>query len=261
VDAIPATDRGLAFGDGVFRTLAVRAGRPLNWRWHWRRLAADCRTLGLEAPAESVLLAELGRVAAGDAVAKVIVTRGAATRGYAPRPGPGTRVVSAFPPAGYPAELARDGVRARRCALTLSEQPRFAGAKTLNRLENVLARGEWDDPAIAEGLLGDAAGRVIEGTMSNLFVVRAGVVATPALTRCGVIGAQRERARELLRAAGHECVERDIPWSELEGADEAFLSNSLIGIWPLAALGERRWAVGPVARQLQQLIERDDARA
>ena len=209
-----------------------------------------------------MLLAELRRVAAGDAVAKIIVTRGPATRGYAPRPGSrGTRVVAAFAAAAYPEELARDGIRARRCTLTLAQQPRLAGAKTLNRLENVLARAEWDDSAIAEGLLGDAAGRVIEGTMSNLFVVHGGVVATPALTRCGVVGAQRERARELLRGASCECVERDIPWAELDTADEIFLTNSLIGVWPVAALDERRWAVGPVARQLQQLIARDDRRA
>ncbi|HUP28949.1 MAG TPA: aminodeoxychorismate lyase [Usitatibacter sp.] len=261
-DAIPATDRGLAFGDGVFRTLAVRAGRPLNWSWHWRRLAADCRLLALTAPDEAVLLAELRRVAPGDAVAKIIVTRGPATRGYAPRAGSrGTRVVAAFAAPDYPPQHARDGIRARRCALTLSEQPRLAGAKTLNRLENVLARAEWDDAAISEGLLGDAGGHVVEGTMSNLFIVHGGVVATPALARCGVIGAQRERARELLGGAGYECVERDIRWAELEVADEAFLTNSLIGIWPIAALGDRRWGAWPIARQLQQLVARDDARA
>jgi 4-amino-4-deoxychorismate lyase len=218
--------------------------------------------LALEAPDESLLLTELRRVAAGDAVAKIIVTRGAATRGYAPIAGSrATRIVAAFAAAGYPEELARDGIRARRCSLTLAQQPLLAGAKTLNRLENVLARAEWDDRAIAEGLLGDAAGRVIEGTMSNLFVVHGGVVATPALTRCGVVGAQRERARELLGVAGFECIERDIAWDELDTADEAFLTNSLIGVWPLAALGERRWPVGAVARHLQQLIARDDARA
>jgi 4-amino-4-deoxychorismate lyase len=244
----------------VFRTIAGRGGRPLNWTWHYRRLAADCRLLSIEAPLEALLRAELLRVAPADAVAKIIVTRGAAVRGYAPSAGtPATRVVASFPAAHYPASHGRHGVKVRRCTLILGEQPRLAGAKTLNRLENVLARGEWQDESIAEGLLGDARGHVVEGTMSNVFVVTNGAVATPALARCGVIGAQRERVRELLRNAGFECVERDIRWEELAAADEVFLTNSLIGAWPVASFGERQWKPGPVAVRVQQLLAADDA--
>ena len=236
----------------------MRAGRPLNWRWHIARLRADCATLALPAPAEALLLEELARAAPGDAVAKVIVTRGSAGRGYAmPAHAVPRRIVMAFAPPAYPPEHARDGVTVHRCSLVLSQQPRLAGAKTLNRLENVLARTEWRDAAIAEGLLGDADARVVEGTMSNLFVVRAGRVRTPALGRCGVVGAQRERVRELL---GGRCEEGDISWSELEEADEAFLTNSLIGAWPVARMGTRHWAPGPVTREVQARLGEQDAR-
>ena len=258
---VSAFDRGFAFGDGVFRTLAVRAGRPLNWTWHLRRLVADCQALQLESPDGARLLEELGRVAPGDATAKVIVTRGRAVRGYAIAPTTPTRVVAAFPPVVHPPEAARDGVRVRRCALVLSEQPRLAGVKTLNRLENVLARSEWHEPLVAEGLLGDARGNVIEGVACNLFVARGGVVATPKLDRCGVVGAQRERVRELLSGAGIEVTERDLPWSALDDADEVFLTNSLIGAWPVAAFEARRLPVGPVTRRVQNLIAEADARA
>lgn len=261
-DRIAATDRGLAFGDGVFRTLAVRAGRPLNWAWHYRRLVADCATLRMAAPAEGLLLAELREAAPGDAAAKVIVTRGEATRGYAiPAVARTTRVVMAFPPPQFPAHNAEQGVTVRRCSLTLAEQPRLAGAKTLNRLENVLARGEWDDPAIAEGLCADTRGRVVEGTMSNLFVVAHGRVATPDLSRCGVAGAQRERVRELLARGGVACAVEDMGWDAIEGADELFLTNSLIGAWPVARFEARRWSVGPVTRRVQRLIAQDDGRS
>jgi 4-amino-4-deoxychorismate lyase len=254
-------DRGLAFGDGVFRTLAVRAGRPLNWAWHFRRLAADCTTLDIARPAEADLLREIAHVAPGDAVAKVIVTRGSSQRGYSPRSAASPRrIVAAFPPPAADPAFAREGVRVRRCRLVLSEQPRFAGAKTLNRLENVLARGEWDDASIVEGLLCDSAGRVVEGTMSNLFVVIDGRLATPDLGRCGVIGAQRESVREMLDQAKVACAVRDIAWEELENAGEVFLTNSLIGAWPVRGLGERRWSAGPIVRQVQALIERRDAR-
>jgi 4-amino-4-deoxychorismate lyase len=237
----------------------VRAGRPLNWAHHHRRLAADCVTLALPLPDERDLLAEIAQVSPGEATVKVIVTRGAGGRGYAPLRIAPTRVVAAFAPPEFPADAALAGVQVRRCALVISEQPRLAGAKTLNRLENVLARGEWTDPGIREGLLADAAGRVIEGTMSNIFIAARGEVATPGLTRCGVIGAQRERVRELLAADGIECVERDIGFTEIADAEEVFLTGSLIGAWPVARLGERRWIPGPITRRVQALIEQSDA--
>jgi 4-amino-4-deoxychorismate lyase len=236
----------------------VRNGLPLNWTHHYRRLAADCETLALVLPDERDVLAEIAQVSPGEATVKVIVTRGAGGRGYTPLPLPPTRIVAAFAPPDFPESLARQGVHVRRCALVLSEQPRFAGAKTLNRLENVIARGEWSDADIREGLLADAAGRVVEGTMSNVFVAKGGKVATPGLARCGVVGAQRERVRELLAAEGIECVERDIRFEELVEADEVFLTNSLIGAWPVARFGERRWTPGPVTRRVQTLVgERD----
>ncbi|MEO5692103.1 MAG: aminodeoxychorismate lyase [Usitatibacter sp.] len=260
--SVPAGDRGLAFGDGVFRTLHVRAGRPLNWQWHYRRLRADCEMLRLPVPEERVLLGELALVAPANAVAKIMVTRGASGRGYAiPEGRTSSRIVAAFPAPVYHPALARDGVIVRRCELKLSQQPRLAGAKTLNRLENVLARSEWSDAAIAEGLLADSQERVIEGTMSNVFIVKDGVASTPDLSRCGVVGAQRERVRELLQlAAGIECRVRDLGWADVEDADEFFLTNSLIGVWPVASFGEQRWKPGPVTKCVQQLIVDDDAR-
>jgi 4-amino-4-deoxychorismate lyase len=80
--SIDAGDRGLQYGDGVFRTLAVRSGRALNWQRHLRLLARDCAALGLACPAQDLLAAEVVRVAPGDATVKIIVTRGAAGRGY-----------------------------------------------------------------------------------------------------------------------------------------------------------------------------------
>lgn len=240
----------------------MRGGRPLNWRWHRARLEKDCATLALPLPDEAMLLREIARAAGNEAIVKVILTRGTATRGYGiPADAKPTRIVQSFDPPAYPPRYAQDGVTVRRCELVLSAQPRLAGAKTLNRLENVLARSEWQDAAIAEGLLGDGDGHVIEGTMSNVFIVKDGILSTPALDRCGVVGAQRERIRELAAAAGIGCVERPIAWEELVAADEAFIANSLIGIWPVARYEHRRWASGPVTRRLQAMIEEDDARA
>jgi 4-amino-4-deoxychorismate lyase len=216
--------------------------------------------LGLAMPGEALLRAELSRVAPGDHAAKIIVTRGAGGRGYGPASATrASRIVAAFPLPGYPAQNAQAGVRVRRCGLVLSEQPRLAGAKTLNRLENVLARGEWNDPAIAEGLLADARGSVIEGTMSNVFIVRHGRAATPRLDRCGIVGAQRERVRELLAGMGVACEEASFDWSAVLEADEVFLTNSLIGAWPVAAFESASWQPGAITRAVQQAIAADDA--
>jgi 4-amino-4-deoxychorismate lyase len=259
---VPALDRGLALGDGIFRTLRVRAGRPLNWRWHASRLAADCEKLRLPAPDEATLREEISRVAPGDAVVKVTVTRGEAGRGYAvPTAVRTTRIVSAHAAPDYPAEWASEGVRVRRCHLALAQQPRLAGVKTLNRLENVLARSEWDDATIAEGLIADAEGRVIEGTMTNVFIAAAGRVYTPDLARCGVVGAQRERVREFLRAERVHCEERDLRWTDVLAAQEIFLTNSVIGLWPVRQVDERVYAPGPIAARVRGLIEREDAQA
>jgi len=240
--------------------MRVRSGRPLNWRWHWPRLAADCARLQLPAPDEAVLLDEVARVAPAEAVVKATITRGQAGRGYAvPTEVRTTRIVSSHPLPDHPAEWRASGVRVRRCHLALAQQPRLAGAKTLNRLENVLARNEWDDPAIAEGLIADADGRVIEGTMSNVFIAVAGRVYTPDLARCGVVGAQRERVRELLRRERVHCEERDLRWTDVLAAEEIFLTNSLIDVWPVRQVDERAYAPGPLAARVRELIERDDA--
>jgi 4-amino-4-deoxychorismate lyase len=258
--SVDAADRGLHYGDGVFRTMLVRAGRALNWSCHYRLLAEDCARLGLPVPGEAGLRAEVGRLAGGDAVVKALVTRGAAGRGYAYPPGvAATRIVAAYPPAPAASGAAQAGVRVRRCRLALAIQPALAGVKSLNRLENVLARAEWHDPGIAEGLLADAEGRLVEGTMSNVFFARGGTLVTPALVRCGVRGSQRERLLALARADGIACEVRDAGFEELEAADEVFVANSVIGLWPVVAMDARRWAPGAITRRLQRLVEEDDA--
>lgn len=260
--SVDAGDRGLMYGDGVFRTILTRAGRPLNWARHLRLLERDCGVLGLPCPDAGLLVEEIAGVAPGDCVVKVVVTRGTGGRGYAvPPDARPTRIVAAWPAPADRLIAARDGVRVRRCDMTLAIQPRLAGVKSLNRLENVLARAEWHDPDIREGLLADTDGRLVEATMSNVFLARGATLVTPELLRCGVRGAQRERVLDIARARGLACEVRDVAFDELDGCEEVFLTNSVIGVWPVVALGQRQWAPGPVARLLQGLIEEDDAHA
>lgn len=258
--AVGADDRGLLYGDGLFETLAVRAGRPLHWERHRARLERGCRRLAIACPDAGVLRAEVERVAGRCArgVVKIVVTRGPGPRGYRPAGGTPTRIVSAHAPPSYPPARARDGVAVRWCATRLGRNPALAGIKHLNRLEQVLAQAERDEPEIAEGLMQDDGGAVIEGTMSNLFAVFDGVLVTPDLSECGVAGITRERILEHAGTLGVPVQVRRIPAAALEAAQELFVCNTLIGIWPIRRLADREFHAGPLARRLAQALGEED---
>ncbi|OHX13221.1 aminodeoxychorismate lyase [Chromobacterium sphagni] len=256
-EVVSARDRGLSYGDGVFRTMQLRDGRPRLWRWQYARLADDAARLSLQLPDEQLLLDELAALGRGHALAvgKITLTRGAGARGYAmAAAGAPTRIVAAAPWQGYPEEQGRDGVHVRWCELKLSLQPRLAGIKHLNRLESVLARSEWDDPAIQEGLLLDQDGWLAEGTMSNVYLLRDRQVLTPRLDRCGVNGAVRDWLTENVSQFGLEFIESRLSAADLIDADAVFLSNSLMGLWPVARLGDRVWTPSPLLQTLRQAL-------
>lgn len=258
-NAVSVHDRGLMYGDGVFRTLRIRAGKPVWWREHLARLARDSASLSLPAAPPEVWQADLARLIPVDAeaVLKLIVTRGSGPRGYGPEPNAtGSRIAILDTVPSYDKEWGKLGVRVRVCRLRLGHQPALAGIKHLNRLENVLARAEWDDPEIAEGLLMDEDGFLVSGTKSNVFLVRDGVLFTPALDRCGVAGVTRDRVLSIARASCIPVAEPcRLTLDDVMRADEVLLSNSLIGLWRVRRLGDRGWDT-PVlhSRLAEQLV-------
>jgi 4-amino-4-deoxychorismate lyase len=261
-DSVPANDRGLAYGDGVFRTLLVREGKPRHWLQHYAKLSADCIALGIDCPHESLLDKEIAQATLRnpDCALKIIVTRGTGMRGYAPpSKSPPTRIVMTSSLPQYPPEFSQSGIKARICNTRLSIQPALAGIKHLCRLENVLARAEWSDPAIAEGVMLDTEKNTVGGTMSNLFIVERSVLITPELARCGVAGVTRAR---LIRAAavhGVVCMTEKISSERLMKCDEILLVNSIIGVWQVRQLGGKEWMPGMVAPQVREWLDDDDA--
>jgi len=241
---ISATDRGFQYGDGLFETLAVVGGEPCLWAAHMERLETGCRRLGISMPDRDGLLREARQEIGGEqhGVLKILVSRGAGGRGYRPpRRGTPTRIVSLFPWPDYPQQWSDPGIRLRVCRTRLGTTPALAGLKHLNRLEQVLARAEWDDPSIAEGLMLDTADRVIEGTMANLFALREGRLYTPALQRCGVAGVLRALVMEVAAAQGLAVLEQDLEMADLLHSDALFLTNSLIGVWPVRQMEDRHF--------------------
>lgn len=251
-------DRGLNYGHGVFETMKITSGRPLLWHDHLSRLLSSCERLKisietLQADLENDLLS---LPALDQAVLKVIVTAGVGGRGYqAPVGSMPTRIVQVFSYPSYPDQPALLGIKARWCQIQLSSAPLLAGMKHLNRLEQVLARSEWSDQDIREGIVCGSDGFLAEGTMSNLFVVRDGVLKTPLLSNYGVEGIMRNHLLQLAHAAEIPVEVAPLSKEDLLTADEVFFCNSLIEIWPLRQLEQQSFTIGPITRQLQCLLQ------
>jgi len=262
---LPADDRGLQYGDGLFETCVLRHGRIELWQQHLDRLIAGCQRLAIPTPDPAQLSTELRSLCVGtsDGLVKLIITRGSGGRGYRPPAAPSPRRIwQLHPIPAYPTEYATEGVRLQRCRTQLSQSPQLAGIKHLNRLEQVLARAEWSDPDIPEGLLQDSAGNWIEGTMSNLFVVSDGRLLTPDLSRCGVAGVMRDQVLALAAEQGIASHIAAIDTATLTAADELFISNSVMRIWPVRELGEWPCRPGALTRSLASaLAERLDISA
>ncbi|RMD78889.1 MAG: aminodeoxychorismate lyase [Gammaproteobacteria bacterium] len=250
-------DRGLQYGDGLFETLAVGHGQPLLWGRHLARLEAGCDRLGLPRPDPETLAEEAAALCGGVArgVLKILLTRGEGGRGYRPPAGVRARprrLLALHPWPPWPGRWWREGVRVRWCRLRLARQPALAGLKHLARLEQVLARAEWEDPEVAEGLLLDQAGRVVEATAANLLVLSGGRLLSPALEGCGVAGVMRGLIlEEAAPAVGLPAALRPLAPAELEGAEGLALCSSLAGLWPVRELDGRPVPVPPLWARLQ----------
>lgn len=270
--ALAPDDRSLRYGDGLFESVRVLAGRPVLMAEHWARLSSGCERLALpDEPIwrEYVQAFLQGR---GTGVMRVQVSAGSGGRGYG-RPTPCEPVLiltwhdEPMPPAAWSSQ----GICMAELSLTLSDQPMLAGIKHCNRLEQVLMRAELATlPGCQEAVVYDHAGRVIEGVFSNLFFVRDGELHTPALARCGVRGVLRDA---LLNA----CAERDISVhiddytrADLLAAEAIFFVNSVNGLWPIqhwqgqlpsrplvsvdATKPNKTWRIDAITRQCQDII-------
>ncbi|QJD29770.1 aminodeoxychorismate lyase [Methylococcus geothermalis] len=255
-ECVDARDRGFQYGDGVFTTLRVSGGRPLLLSRHLDRLADACSRLGIPYPGDESLLADLQLLGpeAAEGVVKIQITRGIGGRGYRPvTDGEPTRVVSLHSAPEFPRAYYRYGVSAMHCRTPLGVNAALAGIKHMNRLEQVLGRGEWADE-YQEGVMCDTEGFVVEGTMSNVFLAKSGRIETPLIDRCGVNGVMRRLVLEIASSQGVEVRERRIRPEELASADEVFLTNCVIGIWPVARLADRSYPVGEVTRMLSARV-------
>ena len=256
---ISIQDRGFNYGDGVFETIAFIEQNLVFWKEHYQRLQLGCNALGIICPSEESLKKDIKKLCESvqekqNYVVKVIVTRGDSERGYKVNNEIETNVIalsSTFP--SYPNEFWINGIAVKHCKTKLSLQKQLAGIKHLNRLEQVLARREWDDE-YQEGLLSDDHGHLIEGVMSNVFIVKDNSVLTPLIDNAGVNGIMRNAVLNLCESNGIIAKEAKLTYESVLDADEVFLTNSLVGIWPVTTIDKQSFSIGDCTKNLMQLL-------
>jgi len=259
-ETISVLDRGLQYGDGLFETMAVRNGKIHLWETHWQRLTVGCERLSITLPDKATIEKEIALLCnnKNKLVVKLIVTRGEGERGYRfSKTQNVTRILTSHPWPDYPKSYQTEGVAVRYCETTLSENKKLAGIKHLNRLEQILARNEWDTDEFQEGLMLTDSGNIVDGIMSNIFAVKDNKIFTSDLSLCGVAGVMRKTIIETAKELGFSVSEKIFSKNDIEMADELFLTNSLFGVWPIKMIAKTRFTkVGKVTKQLQREVRK-----
>lgn len=257
--SIPVDDRGLAYGDGVWETIAVKAGNPLLLEEHLARLQWGLEALRLKGLDLTLLKQQLLEACSATerGVLKVIVTRGSGQRGYNPVGLNEPRTIIQLSPAPrYPPEYASQGiVLGLVTGIRLAYQSYLAGFKHLNRLEQVLARAQWEDHW-QEGLMMDFHNFVIEGTMSNVFIYTSQhELMTPPIAACGIAGIMRAQVLKLAQQSGMEVRIQTLRVQDVLNAHSVFMTNSVIGLWPVREFRQQHYVIADSIQTLQQQLQ------
>lgn len=254
--SIEVTDRGFRYGDGLFETLRIIDGDIEFWDLHQQRLEFGMHKLRVPISLET-LRKQLQSCLSGTpdrlletAVLRITVSRGMGPPGYKPTEGVEPTVVISIE---APGPVANNPARLVWCKTPASCNPALAGLKHLNRLDNVLAADELNDCDADEGLMTTPEGVVVSGIWSNVFVVTGGELRTPLLETAGIEGTIRRFIVEILAPGlGIPVRLENMSRADVTNADEVFLTNSLMGLRPVAELDAKRWSKWPLTQRLQR---------
>ena len=242
---IVLSDRAIHYGDGLFETIAIQNKQILCFDTHLNRLEKGCKKLKIPIPNRDIIKNEISTLIETNdqAVIKIIVSRGQGGRGYKiPEDIEPTRIISLHPWPNYSRNYSTLGIKTKVCNFRYAKNPALAGIKHLNRLEQILARSEWADNTISEGIVMDTNNFVIEGTMSNIFCIIGRTLHTPDLSLCGVEGIVREKIIDMADKVNFSVEIKNMSLEFLLNADEVFMCNSLIGIWPVNSINEKQFS-------------------
>jgi branched-chain amino acid aminotransferase len=258
---VSVLDRGFLFGDSVFEVMRTYGRVPFGEDEHLQRLARSCERMGLGLPVSTSTIAGeiregIARSGETECYVRVVVTRGRVDTIHVDprRARDPLRVVIAAPLAPLPQSLWEDGVAIATVRVDrATDHTRAQGAKVSAYVANMLALGTAHERGAYEAMMVGHDGEITEGNSSNLFVVRGGSLATPPVATGILPGVTRAFVLGAARDLGVPAREAMIFASDLERADEAFLTSSLREIVPIVradgvAVGGGR--PGPVTQRL-----------
>lgn len=254
---VSALDRGFLYADGLFETIRIYRGHPYALAEHLARIEDAARKIRLPFPGSSSwwretiarLLARNG-LARSDAAVRITVSRGVGGDGLVfPRITRPTVLIVARPLAAGLDEMRRSGVAVALLGFHPGHDGLLQGLKTTDYLTAAIGKTIARERGAFEGLY-QRKGEILEGTTSNLFVVRRGRVKTPALSRGILAGTTRDRVIALAREHRIPICEGRVTTRELLDADEAFLTASTIEVLPIARVDGRPIGTGSFAVSL-----------
>jgi branched-chain amino acid aminotransferase len=257
---ISVFDHGLLYGDGVFEGLRSYSGRVFRLDAHLDRLWASARAISLEIPLAKEVVAKAvnDTLAANklvDGYVRLVVTRGAGSLGLDPNRTKNPQViVIADTISLYPREFYEKGLRIVTAATqrvhSAALSPRI---KSLNYLNNIMAKLEGLQAGCVEALMLNHKGEVAECTGDNVFVVRSGRLLTPPPDAGILEGITRGAVMDLAHAAGIDCLETTLTRYDLYTADECFLTGTAAEVIPVVEIDGRKvgsGTPGPITARL-----------
>jgi branched-chain amino acid aminotransferase len=263
---ISVFDHGLLYGDGVFEGIRAYSGRVFRLKQHVDRLYLSALGIHLQIPMKreemaAAIVDTLAQNKLSDAYIRVVVTRGAGSLGLDPRKTSDPQIIIITDKISlYPEELYEHGLKIVTAATTRNHpnavNPRI---KSLNYLNNILARIEGTEAGCMEALMLNHEGHVAECTGDNIFVVHAGKIHTPSVDSGILEGITRDAVIELARAAGYSVTERTMDRHDVFTADECFLTGTAAELIPVVACDGRTIGAGrpgPITRELRERFQR-----
>ena len=232
-------DRGLSFGDGIFRTFLVKSGYPINWDMHYKKLKADARILKIQVPQKKYLLRDIKKLFNDDKafIGKVL------------------RI-------NYK-EINRvfvlNGVKLKVCKTRTTYNELYAGAKHLNRIDNVIAKSELD-PSVFDGIMLDKDGYINECVSSNIFARYGNALVSPIQNNSGVSGVCKQIIIKNIKSIGLKFKSQDIKLKKLKKADEVIITNSVFGALYVNQIEEKKWQDGAFTSLIRDFIIKPDVK-
>ncbi len=243
-------NRNSQFGDGLFETCLVENKKILFWINHFARLNRGCKQLKISKVDELVWLSDVKKALSlcsyDRCVVKLILSRGESQRGYGFKDD--IKPVRAVIISELQKATLNNSFSLEYCQSGYDSNPKLAGIKHCNRLEQVLARSDLKSD---EGIMMDENRNVISVTQGNIYAIHGNTLITPKLDKCGVEGTRRAVILDLAKLLGIKVKVEALSIEKLDQADEVFISNSIIGIQSISQIGEISFGESPITKKIK----------